>query len=120
MRVLRHVADSVAQTAAAADAPDGDAVKREWAQHWIAMGLEALEAELQRIYAEDKLHTSPPRFSLGATVSLVDVVLVPQMYNARRFGVDVAKFPRLCHVTAELEKLDAFRMAAPESQADFK
>ena len=58
------------------------------------------------------------RFCLGNTPTLADVCLVPQMYNARRFSVDVAPYPRLAAICAHLEGLPAFRSARPEEQPD--
>jgi glutathione S-transferase len=58
------------------------------------------------------------RHCYGSSVTLADVCLVPQMYNARRFKVDVAAFPTLVAVCAHLETLPAFSAARPEAQPD--
>ena len=53
----------------------------------------------------------------GTQVTLADVLLVPQMYNARRFNTDLAPFPRLRAIAAHLESLPEFARAAPERYA---
>jgi maleylacetoacetate isomerase len=80
-----------------------------WYAHWIARGFQALEQEVRSTSA-DGLHM------FGSAVSLADLYLVPQMYNARRLKCDVAPFPRLCAIAAHLEGLPAFAAAAPELQ----
>jgi maleylpyruvate isomerase len=57
-------------------------------------------------------------FCFGATPSLADLCLVPQLGNARRFGVDVGAFPRLLAAEAAAKALPAFANAAPERQSD--
>ena len=57
-------------------------------------------------------------FCFGASPSMADLCLVPQLANARRFGVDVTAFPRLLHAEAAAKALPAFANAAPERQAD--
>ena len=57
-------------------------------------------------------------FCFGAAPSMADLCLVPQLANARRFGVDVAAFPRLLHAEAAAKALPAFADAAPERQSD--
>ncbi len=86
-----------------------DAAVRDWARHWIGRGLLACEAR-----AAGRQTT----FLFGETPGLADVCLVPQMYNARRFGVDLAALPRLAAVEARCTELAAFRSAAPEVQPD--
>lgn len=81
----------------------------EWAKHFIDRGLAALELLLQDI---------PGPFAAGERVSLADVCLVPQLYNARRFHVEVQKFPRLLHAEAACLELPAFQHSHPEKQPD--
>ena len=57
-------------------------------------------------------------FCFGATPTLADLCLVPQLANARRFGVDVAAYPRLLKAEAAAKNLAAFADAAPERQPD--
>lgn len=80
-----------------------------WAAHWIAQGFAALEA----IAAENE---GP--YLMGTAVTLADVCLVPQMYNARRFGVNLTTFPRMVAADAALNELPAFAAARPEAQPD--
>jgi maleylacetoacetate isomerase/maleylpyruvate isomerase len=81
-----------------------------WVQHWIAESFRALETRV----AED----GGERYCFGDAVSLADVCLVPQMYNARRFGCDLAPYPRLVRIDEGLRDLPAFLRAAPENQPD--
>jgi maleylacetoacetate isomerase len=86
-----------------------DAEVDTWYAHWIERGFQALEEEV-RATSGDGLHM------FGTTVSLADVFIVPQMYNARRLKCDLAPFPRLCAIDAHLKTLPAFTGAAPELQ----
>jgi maleylpyruvate isomerase len=79
-----------------------------WYRHWIAAGFSALEQEAKR--AGDGRHM------FGSSVTMADVCIVPQMYNARRFKCDVEPYPTLRAVCAHLETLPAFARAAPEAQ----
>ena len=83
--------------------------EREWAAHWIARGLAAMEAEAGR---------GAGRFSHGDAVTLADLYLVPQLSSGRRFGVDLARFPRLLAIEAACRELEAFRRSEPEVQPD--
>jgi maleylacetoacetate isomerase len=78
-----------------------------WYAHWITLGFEAIESMIR-----------PAPYALGAQPSLVDVVLVPQVYNARRFKVPLDRFPKITGVDAECLKLAAFDRARPENQPD--
>lgn len=80
-----------------------------WAARANADGLEACEA---------LLGAAPGPFCFGAAPTLADVCLVPQLGNARRFGVDVARFPRLLEREAACLALPAFAEAAPGRQPD--
>jgi maleylpyruvate isomerase len=81
-----------------------------WYAQWIARGFDSLEKELQST-------TGDGRHMFGTTVTLADVLLVPQMYNARRYHCDLAPYPTLGAIAAHLETLAAFARAAPEAQA---
>lgn len=80
-----------------------------WAHDTIAEGLAACEALVR---------DQPGPFCFGAAPGLADIALVPQMYNARRFAVDLSAMPRLVAVDAACQALPAFAEAAPERQAD--
>jgi maleylacetoacetate isomerase/maleylpyruvate isomerase len=100
LRVLQYLRSELAL--------DETAVKR-WVQHWIGESFRAFEAAVA---------TSGGRYCCGDTVSLADVCLVPQMYNARRFDCDLSPYPMLAGVANRLRAEPAFAAAAPESQPD--
>jgi maleylpyruvate isomerase len=81
-----------------------------WYAHWIARGFAALEAQVGA--------DSDGSHMFGDTVTLADVCVVPQMYNARRMRCELAPYPKLCAICAHLETLPAFAAAAPERQPD--
>lgn len=87
-----------------------DEQKTAWIRHWIDRGLSALEQETSDL---------PERAALfGDSPGYADCCLVPQMYAARRFGADLAKYPRLAATSERLEQLPAFVAAHPEQQPD--
>jgi maleylpyruvate isomerase len=77
--------------------------------HWNVRGLTALEAAVKE---------TAGTYCLGETVSLADVFLVPQLYGARRFAVDLTPYPTLTRIEAACEKLPAFQAAHPDRQPD--
>jgi maleylpyruvate isomerase len=83
--------------------------EKAWARHFIARGLAALE----RSAAE-----TAGKFLVGDAPSFADVCLVPQLYGARRFGVDFAPLPLLVRVEAACNTLPAFANAQPDRQPD--
>lgn len=89
---------------------DADA-RNAWAREVIAEGLLACEA-----LVADGTEGRP--FCFGAGPGLADICLVPQLFNARRFGVDLSAVPRLLAVETACVGLPSFRAAAPESQPD--
>ena len=80
-----------------------------FARDMLERGLGALEREL--------VHTAG-RYAFGDRVTAADVLLVPQMYNARRFDLDMSGFPTAVRVDDEARKLPAFFAARPEVQPD--
>ncbi|AEG12084.1 maleylacetoacetate isomerase [Shewanella baltica OS183] len=86
-----------------------EAAKNTWYHHWVASGFAALETLLVR-------HSG--RYCFGDTVTLADLCLVPQVYNAQRFNVDLTPYPNIMRVWTECNQLEAFADAAPERQAD--
>jgi len=86
-----------------------DAGVKQWAAHWIKTGFAALE-EIAQDYDTPFLMTDEPAF--------FECCLIPQIYNARRFGVDMDHFPRLKAIDAACNALPAFFTALPENQAD--
>ena len=81
-----------------------DAAIDQWVQHWIGEGLATLEVQ-----APDEGYFG------GIAPNLVDVVLVPQFVNARRYGLDLAAFPRLVRIEQAMLALDAVAQARPEA-----
>jgi len=82
-----------------------------WARHWIKTGFEALEQ-----LAESGSGQNGFLFSGGPT--LAEIYLLPQMFNARRFGVDLTPYPRLVDADEVARALPEFARAAPENQPD--
>jgi len=83
--------------------------KATWAKHWITNGLQGVEKMLSR---------TAGRFCVGDEVTIADLCLIPQMYNATRFGVDLSPFPLINRVVDECGKLEAFQKAEASSQPD--
>lgn len=77
-----------------------------WLCHWIAVGLGDLQILVERSGASG-------RYCYGDEVTLADVVLVPQLVNARRFGCDLEPFDRLLAIDEALSRLSAFAAASP-------
>ena len=88
-----------------------EAAVNDWCGTWISAGFDAIEALLLK---------DPQRgdFCFGSTPTLADVYLVPQVESARRFKVDLARWPRVQAVDAACAQLEAFRKAAPSAQPD--
>ena len=100
LRVLQHL-----QHRLALDERDVNG----WYRHWVAEGFAALEARLK---------VTAGRHAYGDAVTLADLCLVPQVYNARRYRVDLASFPTICRVEEACNQLPAFETARPERQPD--
>lgn len=88
-----------------------EAQRLSWMRHWMAEGLAAFEAQVAA-------HPSTGEFCEGELPGMADCCLVPQLYNARRFGMDLAAYPTLLQIDARCQELTAFRDAAPEAQPD--
>lgn len=85
-----------------------DAVQ-EWARHWIAKGFDAVEPMIAGAAGP---------FAFGETPSMADIYLLPQIYNARRFGVDMEAYPRIAGIEAAAAEVKAFAAAHPSRQPD--
>ena len=88
-----------------------DAAINRWCGNWIGGGFDAYEALL----AAD---TRRAGFSFGNTPTLADVYLIPQIESARRFKVDLGRWPLISAVEASCNALEAFQRAAPMLQPD--
>ena len=82
-----------------------------WVRHWIDEGFAAFEALLQD-------HPSTGDFCDGGTPSMADCCLIPQVYNARRFGMKLEQYPNITRIEAACLAHPAFDAARPESQPD--
>ncbi len=100
LRVLNFLRSPLGQDEAAVDT---------WYRHWIAEGFRGLEEEAKRASGDG-------RHMFGTQVTLADVCLAPQMFNARRFKCNVEPFPTLSTICAHLETLPEFARAAPGAQ----
>ncbi|WP_343723123.1 maleylacetoacetate isomerase, partial [Herbaspirillum seropedicae] len=83
-----------------------DERKNAWIAHWINLGFTALERQL----AAD---TTRGHFCVGDAPTMADCCLVPQIFNARRFEVDMAPYPTLCAIEQACHALPAFQQAHP-------
>lgn len=79
----------------------------EWARHWIGLGLAAVEQMV-----------GDGRFCFGDTPTLADVLLIPQLFNARRVELDLSPFPKLVRIEKAAYELAAFSDAQPKNQPD--
>ncbi len=102
LRVLRYLKRTLGVAEEARDA---------WYRHWIAQGFATLETKL----AHDP---RTGRLCYGDTPTLADLCLIPQVWNAQRFEIDLSPYPTLLRIHAHAMTLDAFRAAAPEVQPD--
>lgn len=88
-----------------------EAAINAWCGTWISDGFDAYEA----LIAVDKTRGC---FSFGDTPTLADVYLIPQVESARRFNVDMSRWPLICAVDQACSELEAFKQAAPLAQPD--
>jgi maleylpyruvate isomerase len=102
LRVLKYLSGTLGVS---------DEQKKAWIHHWNRLGLEALEQQVAT-------SSMRGRFICGDTPGLADCCLVPQLFNARRFEVDLEPYPVLRAIADECEQLDAFRDAHPARQPD--
>ena len=89
-----------------------DQAQREhWTRHWIQTGFVALEKVLDD-------NPSTGTYCEGDMPSMADCCLVPQVYNALRFGVEMREFPNLLRINQACLELPAVAAARPENQPD--
>jgi len=89
----------------------GEEAVRTWYRHWIATGLVGLEEQARRLSGDG-------RHMFGVSVTMADICLVPQMYNAVRFKCDLEPFPTLRGINTFLSAQAPFASAMPEVQPD--
>jgi maleylacetoacetate isomerase len=82
-----------------------------WMSHWMSTGFEAIEKQLDD-------HADMDSGFYAERPGLFECFLVPQVYNAERFAIDMSAFPAICQLTARCRSLSAFSDAAPENQPD--
>ncbi|UTA47010.1 maleylacetoacetate isomerase [Simiduia sp. 21SJ11W-1] len=100
LRVLKYLTDDLALN---------ENQKNAWYAHWIQTGFTALETQLAE-HAGD--------YCFGIRPSLADVCLIPQVYNAKRFNVDLGAFPTILRIYEHCNTQPAFQAAQPEQQPD--
>lgn len=116
----------------------GEEKKDEWAKHWINRGFRAVEKLLgkhtqfgQNVNKQSKqgkhfcvvlmrfiLGSCAGKYCIGDEITLADCCLIPQVFNARRFHVDLRPFPIILRIDRELERHPAFLAAHPSNQPD--
>lgn len=99
LRVLQYLKNDLQIT---------DQKKSQWYAHWIIQGFDAYEAQLN----------NADRFSFGDSPGLADTCLIPQIYNAQRFNIDLSAYPNILKVNKNCLELEAFDKARPENQPD--
>jgi maleylpyruvate isomerase len=106
LRVLRYL-----------QAPLGVAepTRDEWARHWIALGFAAIERLLAQGYQGDQ---GGGPYCFGATPTIADCCLIPQVFNARRVRLPLDDYPNIRRVHDHCMQQEAFQRAAPEAQGD--
>ena len=113
LRVLRHI-DQTFGT-------DEETRTRVWYRHWIAEGMAGVEGMLASQPVTGAPATGQPatgRFCHGDTPTLADCTLVPQVFNATRFGADMTPYPTVMRIFEACAALDAFDRAQPDKQPD--
>ena len=98
LRVLTYLKGTLGRSQEEADA---------WYRHWILQGLGAVETLIDG-----------ERFCFGREPSMADACLIPQVFNARRYRVDLTPFPKIIEVDSRCAGIEAFAAAAPERQPD--
>lgn len=102
LRILKYLTNELSVS-------DDD--KSKWYHHWLAQGFEAFD----KLLAKNDLKGP---YCLGGELSIADVCLIPQMYNAERFDFSMDAYPRLQKINQNCLKLTRFQDAIPENQPD--
>jgi maleylacetoacetate isomerase len=102
LRVLRYLVRELGVS---------DEQKDAWYRHWVELGM----GQLDRVVTSSG---RSGRYALGDQVTIADVAIAPQIFNARRFGCDLARAPALNAITDRCMQLEAFARAQPSAQPD--
>ncbi len=102
LRVLQYLKSSLGVT---------EEQKTEWYRHWVDVGFSSLEARLK-----DERRIG--EFVFGATPTVADICLIPQVWNARRFNIPLDDYPTVVRLADNAMKLDPFEKAEPANQPD--
>lgn len=103
LRVLNHLSGELSVT---------QSQKNDWYQKWAAQGFDAIETLISQ---------SPHykgQFTCGKELTLADICLIPQVYDARRYDMDISLWPTIAAIDAACAPLDVFNAACPENQPD--
>jgi len=110
LRVLRYLVHELHSS---------EEAKNAWYQHWVRSGLQAFERQLALLaQAHAQAGLAPSRYCWGEAPTLADCCLLPQLYNADRFGVPYADLPHILAVQAACQQLPAFARAHPSACPD--
>lgn len=107
LSVAQHVSGLIG-----GDAEQRAATSKAWMQHFIGPRLEMVEAMIRQYRGAD---ASQPRFALGDTPDIADLCLLPQLYNAHRWGVDTGPMPILRAIEDAAAAHPAFQAAHPDA-----
>jgi maleylacetoacetate isomerase len=81
-----------------------------WYHHWLKQGFDAYEGLLQQ-------HDFGQQYTINDTLSMADICLIPQVYNAKRFQFDMSAYPKIKRIDENCQKLEAFKKAYPHEQS---
>ncbi|NNG22239.1 maleylacetoacetate isomerase [Telluria aromaticivorans] len=102
LRVLNYLVKHLGQS---------EEAKTDWYRHWIIEGFRSLEAHLAR-------NACTGSFCYGDSPTIADCYLVPQVFNAQRFNVDLTAYPTIARINSMCVDLPAFKAAHPSRQGD--
>ncbi len=100
LRVLKYLSGTLGLS---------DEQKNAWYHHWVHEGFKPLEEQLKGVSG---------KFCVGDQLSVADICLIPQVYNANRFGVDLSTYPTIKRINESVLTQDWASVAVPEAQAD--
>lgn len=107
LRVIEYAAQIQGHTKGS---PLYEEAKKDFAKHWITRGLYMVEQLLQSTSGDSG------DFCFGGTLTLADICLIPQVYNAERFVVDMSRYPRINRIVENCLKLECFRETYPRME----